>query len=170
MSYVDALYDREHDRIHVVERVDGKRVYKEYPAEYVFYFDDQRGKFKSIYGTPVSRFSTRTAKEFRREVAMAKGKQLYESDINPIFRCLEEHYKDKDAPELHTAFFDIETDFEKKMNIIVDNIKNYEKGPHDAITLEKIAHNFNRFYDVETITAGFERELVNPIYKYINSN
>ena len=113
MSYVDALYDREHDRIHVVERIDGKRVYKEYPAEYVFYFDDQRGKFKSIYGTPVSRFSTRTAKEFRREVAMAKGKQLYESDINPIFRCLEEHYKDKDAPELHTAFFDIETDFDK---------------------------------------------------------
>jgi hypothetical protein len=66
--------------------------------------------------------------------------------------------------------YDIETDFEKKMNIIVDNIKNYEKGPHDAITLEKIDHNFNRFYDVETITAGFERELVNPIYKYINSN
>ena len=66
MSFVDALYDREHDRIHVVERVDGKRVYKEYPAEFVFYYDDPRGKFKSIYGNPVSRFSTRTAKEFRR--------------------------------------------------------------------------------------------------------
>jgi hypothetical protein len=30
-----SLYDREHDRIHVVERVEGQRVYKEYPAEYV---------------------------------------------------------------------------------------------------------------------------------------
>jgi DNA polymerase elongation subunit (family B) len=44
---------------------------------------------------------------------MHSGKQLYESDINPIFRCLEENYKDQDAPELYTAFFDIEVDFDK---------------------------------------------------------
>jgi DNA polymerase elongation subunit (family B) len=113
MSYIDALFDREHDRIHVVERRDGKRQYKEYPANYVFYYDDPRGKFQSIYGTPVSRFSTRNNKEFRKEVRMHSGKQLYESDINPIFRCLEENYKDQDAPEIHTAFFDIEVDFDK---------------------------------------------------------
>ena len=114
MSYVDALYDREHDRIHVVERIDGERVYKEYPADYIFYYNDPRGKFTSIYGTPVARFSTRNSKEFRKEVAIQKGKQLYESDINPIFRCLEENYKNKDAPELHAAFFDIEVDFHKE--------------------------------------------------------
>ena len=113
MSYVDAFYDREHDRIHVVERVNGERVYKEYPAEYIFYYDSPKGKFTSIYGTPVARFSSRNSKEFRKEVAMEKGKQLYESDINPIFRCLEENYKNKDAPELHAAFFDIEVDFHK---------------------------------------------------------
>jgi DNA polymerase elongation subunit (family B) len=113
LSYVDAFYDREHDRIHVVERVNGERVYKEYPAEYIFYYDSPKGKFTSIYGTPVARFSSRNSKEFRKEVAMEKGKQLYESDINPIFRCLEENYKNKDAPELHAAFFDIEVDFHK---------------------------------------------------------
>ena len=113
MSYIDALYDREHDRIHVVERKNGARTYQEYPANYIFYYDDPRGKFRSIYGTPVSRFSTRNNKEFRKEVRMHSGKQLYESDINPIFRCLEENYKDVDAPELHTAFFDIEVDFDK---------------------------------------------------------
>jgi DNA polymerase elongation subunit (family B) len=113
MSYVDSLYDREHDRIHVVERVEGQRVYKEYPADYVFYFDDARGKFTSIYGTPVSRFSTRNGKEFRKEQAMQKGKQLYESDINPIFRCLENNYKGRKSPELQTAFFDIEVDFDQ---------------------------------------------------------
>ena len=113
MSYIDALYDREHDRIHTVERRDGKRVYREFPANYVFYYDDPRGKFRSIYDTPVSRFSTRNNKEFRKEVRMHSGKQLYESDINPIFRCLEDNYKDQDAPELQTAFFDIEVDFHK---------------------------------------------------------
>ena len=112
MSYIDALFDREHDRIHVVERKDGRREYREYPANYIFYYDDPRGKFQSIYGTPVSRFSTRNNKEFRKEMRIQSGKQLYESDINPIFRCLEENYKGQDGPKLHTAFFDIEVDFD----------------------------------------------------------
>ena len=113
MSYIDALFDREHDRIHVVERRDGERVYREYPANYIFYYDDPRGKFQSIYGTPVNRFSSRNNKEFRKEVRSQSGKQLYESDINPIFRCLEENYKDQDAPELNVAFFDIEVAYDK---------------------------------------------------------
>ena len=112
MSYIDALFDREHDRIHVVERRDGERRYQEYPANYVFYYDDPRGKFVSIYGNPVSRFSTRNNKEFRKEIRIQSGKQLYESDINPIFRCLEENYKGQDGPKLNVAFFDIEVDFD----------------------------------------------------------
>ena len=112
MSYIDALFDREHDRIHIVERRDGQRVYKEFPAEYRFYYDDPRGKFQSIFGTPVSRFSTRNNKEFRKELRIQSGKRLYESDINPIFRCLEENYKGQDAPRLNVAFFDIEVDFD----------------------------------------------------------
>jgi DNA polymerase elongation subunit (family B) len=114
MSYIDALFDRERDRIHVMGRRNGERYYEEYPANYVFYYDDPRGKFRSIHGTPVSRFSSRSSKEFRRELAMQKGKNLYESDINPIFRCLEENYKNIDAPRLHTAFFDIEVDFDQE--------------------------------------------------------
>ena len=112
MSYIDALFDREHDRIHVVERRDGERRYQEYAPNYTFYYDDPRGKFVSIYGTPVSRFSTRNNKEFRREIRIQSGKQLYESDINPIFRCLEENYKGQDGPRLNVAFFDIEVDFD----------------------------------------------------------
>jgi hypothetical protein len=107
LSYIDALFDREHDRIHVVERRDGQRQYREYPANYIFYYDDPRGKFQSIYGNAVSRFSTRNNKEFRKEIRIQSGKQLYESDINPIFRCLEENYKGIDGPKLNVAFFDI---------------------------------------------------------------
>ena len=33
--YVDALIDRDKDIIHVVERVKGKREFKEYPARYL---------------------------------------------------------------------------------------------------------------------------------------
>ena len=112
MSYVDALFDRDTDKISVVERVKGERRYVEYPARYVAYYDDPKGKFKSVYGTPVSRIATKSGKEFKREVHMQSGKRLYESDINPIFRCLEENYLNKDAPDLQVAFFDIEVDFD----------------------------------------------------------
>ena len=123
MSYVDALFDRDTDKISVVERVNGERKYFEYPARYIGYYDDPKGKFKSIFGTPVSRIATKSGKEFKREVAMQNGKRLYESDINPIFRCLEENYLNKDAPELQVCFFDIEVDF--------DPAKGYAK-PADA--------------------------------------
>jgi DNA polymerase elongation subunit (family B) len=112
MSYVDALFSRDNDRIHVVERRNGTRTYQEYPANYVFYYEDPRGKFRSIYGNPVSRFSSRNNKEFRKEMRGQSHKKLYESDINPIFRCLEDNYKGQDGPRLHTAFFDIEVDFD----------------------------------------------------------
>ena len=111
MSYVDALYDRNHDRIHIVERVNGIREYREYPAEYTFYYDDPKGKFTTIYGTPVSRFSTRNNKEFHKELKLQNNKRLWESDFNPIFRCLSSNYLGIDSPKLQTAFFDIEVDF-----------------------------------------------------------
>ena len=111
MSYVDALYDRERDRIHVVERKGTERIYQEFPANYIFYYSDPKGKFQSIFGTPVARFATRSNKEFRKEIKIRNNVQCFESDINPVFRCLEENYKGKDAPKLHAAFFDIEVDF-----------------------------------------------------------
>ena len=114
MSYVDALFDREKDRIHVVERVNGVRKYQDFPATYIFYYDDPRGKFRSIFDTPVARFSSRNNKEFRKELRMHSGKTIFESDINPVFRCLEENYQGQESPVLHTAFFDIETDFDKE--------------------------------------------------------
>ena len=112
MSYIDALFDRERDTIHVVERVNGSREYREFPAKYVFYYDDPRGKFQTIYGTPVSRFTTRNSKEFHKEMRINSGKRLWESDINPIFRCLEENYLGVTSPKLHSCFFDIEVDFD----------------------------------------------------------
>ena len=112
MSYVDALLDREHDRIHVVERVNGQRIYQEYPTNYVFYYNDSRGKYRTIYGNAVSKFATRSGKEFHKEVKINSGKQLWESDINPVFRCLADNYSGIDSPKLQTAFFDIEVDFD----------------------------------------------------------
>jgi DNA polymerase elongation subunit (family B) len=113
MSYVDGFYDRENDTIRVVERNDkGERHFKDYPARHIFYFYDPKGKFQSIKGEPLSRVSSKNVKEHRKELAIHSNKKLYESDINPIYRCLEDHYLNQDAPKLNVAFFDIEVDFD----------------------------------------------------------
>ena len=114
MPYVDALHDRTQDRIHVVERVDGKRIYREYPANYVFYYDDPKGRYRTIYDTPVSRFSTKNYKEFQKELRIQTNKHTWESDINPVFRCLAENYLGCESPKLQTGFFDIEVDFDSE--------------------------------------------------------
>ena len=113
MSYVDAFYDREQDMIKVVERDDsGQRHFKEYPARHIFYYPDAKGKFQSIHGEPLSRVTCKNIKELRKELAIYSNKRLYESDINPIYRCLEDHYSNVDAPKLNVAWFDIEVDFD----------------------------------------------------------
>jgi DNA polymerase elongation subunit (family B) len=110
--YVDAINDAKNDRIHVIERtLDGTRRYQEFPANYVFYYPDSKGKYRSIYRDSLSRFSTRKKSEFEKEKRIHSGKKLFESDVNTVFRCLSDNYLGVDAPKLHTAFFDIEVDF-----------------------------------------------------------
>lgn len=113
MSYVDAIWDRENDIVKVVER-DSKRgrIYQNYPAKYVFYYPDNKGKYTSIFGKPLNKVSCKTWKDFLKEQKIHGSQKLFESDINPVFRCLEENYLGKEDPKLNIAFFDIEVDFD----------------------------------------------------------
>ena len=54
-------------------------------------------------------------KDFKKNVAINRASgQLYETDIKPLNKTLEKHYhpNDTEVPKLHTAFFDIEVDFD----------------------------------------------------------
>lgn len=112
MSYIDAIHDKDSDTIYVVERINGQRVFVTYPAKYIFYYEDPKGKHKTIFGTPCTRFVSKNHKEFNKEKRVYSHKQLFESDLKPINRCLEEYYLGKEPPELQVAFFDIEVDFD----------------------------------------------------------
>ena len=114
MPYVDAIYDKKSDKVLVAERVDGKRIQRVFRPNYEFYYDDPNGRHKGIHGNPVSKAHAKTRSDFYNIQRKHSGKQLYESDINVVNKCLEENYKGKDSPKLHTVFFDIETDFHKE--------------------------------------------------------
>lgn len=110
--YIDAIYERNQDLIKVVERINGERIYNEFPAEYVFYWEDPNGSYKTLWNQPCKRFSTNNSKTFKREMANLYGKKIHENDVNPLFRALETHYKGTPVPDLNIGFFDIEVDFD----------------------------------------------------------
>jgi DNA polymerase elongation subunit (family B) len=113
MSYVDARWDRETDIVSVVERdVKGNRVYQQFPAKYMFYQPDKKGKYTSLFGDQLSRVVSKSWKEHAKELKIHGDRKLFESDINPVFRVLEENYLGKDSPKLNVAFWDIEVDFD----------------------------------------------------------
>jgi len=113
MSYVDAFHDK--DIVRVVERDDeGQRKFKNYPAEYVFYVDDKNGIYKTVYDTPVSKYTSKSRKAHLAEVAQQIG-TVWESDYKPVNRCLETFYSPDTTlpPKLNVGFFDIEVNFDK---------------------------------------------------------
>ena len=113
MSYIDALYKKDEDKVYVVERnQEGRRVFTDYPARYTFYYPDARGKYKAMTGEKLQKVSCTTHKEFIKEQRMRSKYELFEQDINPVFRCLEENYLGKETPKLNVCFFDIEVDFD----------------------------------------------------------
>jgi DNA polymerase elongation subunit (family B) len=114
MSYIDAVYQKEKDIINVVERIDGKRVYKSFPAHYIFYYADPKGQFTAINGDRLSKVAVASHKAFEKEKRIYGHKQLYESDLKPLARCLESNYLNAEVPELNKAFFDIEVAFDNK--------------------------------------------------------
>ncbi len=122
--YIDACHDRRNNRIKVVERdKNGNRVFVNYDAEYTFYYSHPSGSFTSIFGDSCKKYSTSDHRRFTSELkkisnVIEKGKPkhtIFESDINPIFRCLSNNYSNCDTPTPNIAFFDIETGFCQKL-------------------------------------------------------
>jgi DNA polymerase elongation subunit (family B) len=98
-----------------VERVNGKRVYREFQPDYHFYLSDPKGSHKSIYEDTVKKIVPRTYAEKQKLIKTLSGNvKRWESDVDPVFRCLEHNYHSGDAPTLNVAFFDIETSFDKE--------------------------------------------------------
>ena len=113
MSYIDAIYIKEKDLIKVVERVDGVRKERQYPAHYLFYYPDAKGQYTGLDGQRLAKVAVASRKAFEKEKKIYGHKRLYESDIKPLNRCLETNYLNAEAPELNKAFFDIEVAYDK---------------------------------------------------------
>lgn len=159
--YVDAFLERDKNQILVSERnANGQRVLVTHPTKYVVYWPSERGKYTSIFGTKLDKFQTSKEKEFKKEISLLPKVKIHESDINPIFRCLYDHYKDAPTPDLHVGFFDIETDFDPKRGF---------SSPDDAFSpitaislyLSWLEKNFTLVIKPKTMSVAAAQEIVN---------
>lgn len=122
MSYIDAMLDRKSDKIHIAQRISGQRRLSTVAANYVFYYTDPSGQHRSIFGHSCKRYSSHSSFKFRAALAeYQRDHTIFESDINPIFRCLTENFKDADVPALHVGFFDIEAGFDTERGFAPTN-------------------------------------------------
>ena len=65
--------------------------------------------------------------------------------------------------------YDHMPNFEDRLNIIYDNIKNFSKERYlDPLTEQKIQHNYERFYNNDLVVAGIKNDLINPLLEWCN--
>ena len=65
--------------------------------------------------------------------------------------------------------YDLEPDWIKRLDCLVDNVKQYRKHTHSTLTQEKIAHNHAQFFNVELVTKHILEEIVHPLLHYIET-
>ena len=56
------------------------RIYQEFPARYVFYYPDKKGKHTSIFGDQLNKVTAKTWKDFVKEQKIHGSQKLFESD------------------------------------------------------------------------------------------
>ena len=108
MSYVDALFDREKDRIHVVERVDGKENIVSILPHTVFTMLTQEASTKASMEILSVGSQHATTRSFARNFVCNLAKIYLNQILILCLDALKKTTKIKMHQQLQTAFFDIE--------------------------------------------------------------
>jgi len=62
--------------------------------------------------------------------------------------------------------YDIETNWFKRLDCLVHNVKQFVKQPYDSVTQQKIAHNHAHFFNMQIITKKIVDEIIHPLLNY----
>jgi DNA polymerase elongation subunit (family B) len=88
----------------------GERKVTTHMPPYVFYHNDRFGNHTSIYHDKVKEKRYTNREKFKTELAKKSASEVFESDVNPVFRLLEEKFPNNDTPPLKISILDIECD------------------------------------------------------------
>lgn len=114
MSYIDAFKRGENICVSVRDEA-GVRHERYIPASYYFYYEDDDGKYRSMFGHKLERidFKTYNKMKFTAIDIQDSGIETFESDVKPEYRVLEDYFVNSDLPNVNVAVLDIESDRDK---------------------------------------------------------
>ena len=114
MTYISAALSENRKNVLVWERENGKIQTKMYDAPHYFYVQDDRGPYTDIRGQKLKKVEFSNGYEFyeTKKENISKGVKMFESDINPIYKVLSEHYYNKPVGRLNFTLFDIEVNYD----------------------------------------------------------
>jgi len=80
-----------------------------------------------------------------------------------------ENLFDESYDTINTEYVSDHNDLQDgKLKIIINNVKNFEKGPRDLLTQEKIRHNHAQFNNMALVESRFVKEIINPIMEFVS--
>ena len=128
------------DRV-IVERVDGERIIKRDSVEHIFYSLDQYGDYTTIFGEHCTKHVFNNRKEFYAAMRQYPSDNIFEHDVNPVFRYLSKNYDFDSVPSLNIAFYDIEVAFHEDTRY-----SNPEKAENEVISVAVYQNWSNMMY------------------------
>lgn len=137
MTFIASVHDRFKDRIQVWEKNNGKRSFKEYPGNHYFYVPAALGDFTSVTGETLKKVQFSSRGDF--ESAIHSYPKRFESDLNPLERCMMDVYAGKAPPKLVFGFVDIEVDYDPAIGWPKPS---NPYAPVNALTLYKTDHTY----------------------------
>lgn len=127
------------DNVVIWERNEfGERVVKQEQAPFYFYYDDDEGKYTTIFDTKVSKSEFKSSRKMNaaKKEMKAAGVRLWESDIPPVLRHLSNKYYGKPAPKLNVTLLDIEVDYDPELGVtVMDMVSINPYAPINSVAL-----------------------------------
>jgi hypothetical protein len=83
-----------------------------------------------------------------------------------------QHLRDNGFETYENLFdetYDISIDFDVRFEKVISSIRNYNHIPYDQITLDKLQHNHDLFFDRGIIMDRLTKEIINPIFEYFET-
>jgi hypothetical protein len=59
--------------------------------------------------------------------------------------------------------------FDIRFSKIINNIRNFKQVPYDTLTLSKLKHNHEQFFNRDLVTQRMIKEIINPIFEYFET-
>ena len=110
--YIGHYQDSRNNVLRVVERINGKRVYEDFPLVLEYYIPDKDGYYLGYDGQRLKKIEVANMHELKAHKDLAEDQHLktYELNFNIPNKVLYKHFKQGEFPTLHKSFVDIEVD------------------------------------------------------------